>query len=267
MPDHAPLSSRHVKSRRLLPPVLKRGRKYFIEDEGVIVVDHGEGPREYGRNPTAVGPQGPRGEKGDRGPRGPQGLPGIQGAPGEKGEKGEPGIQGPRGEAGPQGPKGDTGPKGATGATGPQGPKGDPGPEGPQGIQGPKGDTGPKGATGATGPQGPKGDPGPEGPKGTFRMIFKGGEGRLEVPSSPTGAWLVLATVVQDMQSHGDGVLLVELGFNPSTGRPERREALMLIVESGATLDRSEWMMSDFGCSKELLEDDITVIGWAIPRG
>ena len=234
MPDHAPLSSRNVKSRRLLPPVLKRGRKYFIEDEGVIVVDHGEGPREYGRNPTAVGPQGPRGEKGDRGPRGPQGLPGIQGAPGEKGEKGEPGIQGPRGEAGPQGPKGDTGPKGATGATG---------------------------------PQGPKGDPGPEGPKGTFRMIFKGGEGRLEVPSSPTGAWLVLATVVQDMQSHGDGVLLVELGFNPSTGRPERREALMLIVESGATLDRSEWMMSDFGCSKELLEDDITVIGWAIPRG
>lgn len=124
MPDHAPLSSRHVKSRRLLPPVLKRGRKYFIEDEGVIVVDHGEGPREYGRNPTAVGPQGPRGEKGDRGPRGPQGLPGIQGAPGEKGEKGEPGIQGPRGETGPQGPKGDTGPKGATGATGPQGPAG-----------------------------------------------------------------------------------------------------------------------------------------------
>lgn len=109
MPDHAPLSSRHVKSRRLLPPVLKRGRKYFIEDEGVIVVDHGEGPR---------------GEKGDRGPRGPQGLPGIQGAPGEKGEKGEPGIQGPRGETGPQGPKGDTGPKGATGATGPQGPAG-----------------------------------------------------------------------------------------------------------------------------------------------
>lgn len=124
MPDHAPLSSRHVKSRRLLPPVLKRGRKYFIEDEGVIVVDHGEGPREYGRNPTAVGPQGPGGEKGDRGPRGPQGLPGIQGAPGEKGEKGEPGIQGPRGETGPQGPKGDTGPKGATGVTGPQGPAG-----------------------------------------------------------------------------------------------------------------------------------------------
>ena len=57
MPDHAPLSSRHVKSRHLLPTLLKKGRKYFIEDEGVILVDHGEGPREYGRNPTAVATQ------------------------------------------------------------------------------------------------------------------------------------------------------------------------------------------------------------------
>lgn len=188
MPDHAPLSSRHVKSRRLLPPVLKRGRKYFIEDEGVIVVDHGEGPREYGRNPTAVGPQGPGGEKGDRGPRGPQGLPGIQGAPGEKGEKGEPGIQGPRGETGPQGPKGDTGPKGATGATGPQGPKGDPGPAGPQGIQGPKGDTGPKGATGATGPQGPAGIT-TGGPMCWYKKIAWSSTDAVYLPSG--GSWVV----------------------------------------------------------------------------
>ena len=96
-------------------------------------------------------------------------------------------------------------------------------------------------------------------------MIFKGGEDELKVPSSPTGAWLVLATIVQDMQTLGDGVLLVELGFNPSTGRPERKEALMLVVESGATLDRDEWMMPDFACSQELIEGDITVIGWAIP--
>ena len=68
------------KSRYLLPTLLKKGRKYFIEDEGVILVDHGEGPREYGRNPTAVDPQGPPGERGNRGPRGPQGLPGIQGS-------------------------------------------------------------------------------------------------------------------------------------------------------------------------------------------
>lgn len=43
----------------LLPEKLTRGRAYFIDDEQVIVIDHGRGPVIYGGKP---GPQGASGE-------------------------------------------------------------------------------------------------------------------------------------------------------------------------------------------------------------
>ena len=51
--------ARHVSTRALLPAVLDRGRAYFIDDEQIIVIDHGNGPVEYGGKP---GPQGQPGE-------------------------------------------------------------------------------------------------------------------------------------------------------------------------------------------------------------
>lgn len=50
---------RHVESRSDLPAKLERGRAYFVDDDQVIVIDHGLGPVEYGGKP---GPQGPSGE-------------------------------------------------------------------------------------------------------------------------------------------------------------------------------------------------------------
>ena len=43
----------------LLPEKLTRGRAYFVDDEQVIVIDHGQGPVIYGGKP---GPQGQAGE-------------------------------------------------------------------------------------------------------------------------------------------------------------------------------------------------------------
>ena len=52
-------SARHVGTRSRLPAKLTKGRAYFIEDEQVIVVDHGKGAITYGSQP---GPQGEPGE-------------------------------------------------------------------------------------------------------------------------------------------------------------------------------------------------------------
>ena len=43
----------------MLPEKLTRGRAYFVDDEQVIVIDHGQGPVIYGGKP---GPQGQTGE-------------------------------------------------------------------------------------------------------------------------------------------------------------------------------------------------------------
>lgn len=53
------LSVKHVESMSLLPKNLTRGRAYFIDDEQVIVIDHGLGPVIYGGK---LGPQGIPGE-------------------------------------------------------------------------------------------------------------------------------------------------------------------------------------------------------------
>ena len=42
------LSVRHVATRSALPSTLVQGRAYFIEDEGTIVVNHGDGGIDYG---------------------------------------------------------------------------------------------------------------------------------------------------------------------------------------------------------------------------
>ncbi|MBQ3653302.1 MAG: hypothetical protein II954_02665 [Synergistaceae bacterium] len=52
-------SVKHVESMALLPEKLTRGRAYFVDDEQVIVIDHGRGPVIYGGKP---GPQGATGE-------------------------------------------------------------------------------------------------------------------------------------------------------------------------------------------------------------
>lgn len=51
--------ARHVDTRALLPKKLERGRAYFVDDEQIIIIDHGTGPVEYGGKP---GPQGQAGE-------------------------------------------------------------------------------------------------------------------------------------------------------------------------------------------------------------
>ena len=51
--------ARHLETRALLPAKLERGRAYFIDDEQIIIIDHGLGPVEYGGRP---GPQGQAGE-------------------------------------------------------------------------------------------------------------------------------------------------------------------------------------------------------------
>lgn len=43
-----------VKTRADLPSPLIKGRAYFIEDEGGIVIDHGTGPVEYGNMKTGA---------------------------------------------------------------------------------------------------------------------------------------------------------------------------------------------------------------------
>jgi len=52
-------TAKHVESMALLPDNLKIGRAYFVDDEQVIVIDHGRGPVIYGKSP---GPQGIAGE-------------------------------------------------------------------------------------------------------------------------------------------------------------------------------------------------------------
>ena len=52
-------SVRHIESIDLLPEKLTRGRAYFVDDEQVIIIDHGKGPVIYGGRP---GPQGEAGE-------------------------------------------------------------------------------------------------------------------------------------------------------------------------------------------------------------
>ena len=53
------LTARHIESMALLPENLEIGRAYFVDDEQVIVIDHGRGPVIYGNSP---GPQGIAGE-------------------------------------------------------------------------------------------------------------------------------------------------------------------------------------------------------------
>ena len=52
-------TAKHVESMSLLPETLEIGRAYFVDDEQVIVIDHGRGPVIYG---GAAGPQGIAGE-------------------------------------------------------------------------------------------------------------------------------------------------------------------------------------------------------------
>ena len=52
-------SVKHVESLSDIPQNLTRGRAYFVDDEQVIVIDHGQGPITYGGKP---GPQGQAGE-------------------------------------------------------------------------------------------------------------------------------------------------------------------------------------------------------------
>lgn len=52
-------TARHLESMSLLPDTLEIGRAYFVDDEQVIVIDHGRGPVVYGKAP---GPQGIAGE-------------------------------------------------------------------------------------------------------------------------------------------------------------------------------------------------------------
>ena len=52
-------TAKHVESMSLLPETLEIGRAYFVDDEQVIVIDHGRGPVIYG---GATGPQGVAGE-------------------------------------------------------------------------------------------------------------------------------------------------------------------------------------------------------------
>lgn len=52
-------TAKHVESMSLLPENLEVGRAYFVDDEQVIVIDHGRGPVIYG---GATGPQGIAGE-------------------------------------------------------------------------------------------------------------------------------------------------------------------------------------------------------------
>ena len=52
-------TAKHVESMVLLPNNLEIGRAYFVDDEQVIVIDHGRGPVVYGKSP---GPQGIAGE-------------------------------------------------------------------------------------------------------------------------------------------------------------------------------------------------------------
>lgn len=52
-------TAKHVESMALLPETLEVGRAYFVDDEQVIVIDHGRGPVTYG---GATGPQGIAGE-------------------------------------------------------------------------------------------------------------------------------------------------------------------------------------------------------------
>ena len=52
-------TAKHVESMSLLPDTLEIGRAYFVDDEQVIVIDHGRGPVIYG---GAAGPQGAAGE-------------------------------------------------------------------------------------------------------------------------------------------------------------------------------------------------------------
>ena len=52
-------TARHLESMSLLPDTLEIGRAYFVDDEQVIVIDHGRGPVIYGK---AAGPQGIAGE-------------------------------------------------------------------------------------------------------------------------------------------------------------------------------------------------------------
>ncbi len=46
----------HIETLELLPPELERGRAYFIDSEGYIVIDHGRGPIIYGNRPGPAGP-------------------------------------------------------------------------------------------------------------------------------------------------------------------------------------------------------------------
>ena len=45
----------HIETLDALPPELERGRAYFIDSEGYIVIDHGHGPVIYGNRPGPAG--------------------------------------------------------------------------------------------------------------------------------------------------------------------------------------------------------------------
>lgn len=52
-------SAKHVRTLAELPAKLTLGRAYFVDDEQIIIIDHGSGPVYYGAKP---GPQGQPGE-------------------------------------------------------------------------------------------------------------------------------------------------------------------------------------------------------------
>lgn len=51
-------TARHIESMALLPPKLEIGRVYFVDDEQVLIIDHGTGPVVYGKSAGAQGPAG-----------------------------------------------------------------------------------------------------------------------------------------------------------------------------------------------------------------
>lgn len=55
-------SFKHVPSSALLPENLTRGRIYFLDDEGTIIINHGRGPVTYGHRRGLPGPPGPAGD-------------------------------------------------------------------------------------------------------------------------------------------------------------------------------------------------------------
>jgi len=206
--------SARVKTRANLPDPLVPGTKYFIEDEGKIVVDLGDGVHEYGGGGGSTpGDQIVDTLAGNETNKGPS-VRSVRDALAKKadlvGGKVPPDQLPPGGDSLYRGAFADeaalkaahptdvAGAYATVAATGtmwlwnvdetkwkdsgraPVGEKGPEGDKGPQGEKGPEGDKGPQGDPGPAGPQGPGGSPGAAFTKGMILMW----SGRLsEIPS------------------------------------------------------------------------------------